>query len=473
ATEVVEEVRAVSIDLVPLRASEMMLPVLVAFEEKLPVLRATDVFEEVRRVVKKLDVDSLNAVGNEVGVDVVAEPMNVCMLYRVGFVGAGWKRLVDHNRHRLNECFLADAAVRADVVPKSIENVTCSDSGDVVVTAWIEHPRRLAQSDVCRFLHEAPFSSMWELYDTVSGRASVTGGAAMATTFHRVGFEGIDRPLGGRGEAIRTAFVLDVAEVLSLPNAAVRIAGHEEAANGGRLVFDVLLDHPSTLAETEIDRVLAEAPFTRVWDVYRNTKTPVMHKLPPLRTPPRSVSPRALSPRSLSRPQLSPAHYRQHQEQQPHCCPHHLFQDSGDSPRGTQHHYLQPTCSYLNYMLARGGDPRTAQRPRRLPRPYRVSPLRNSPRNSPRSSEVHSGAVSALVHIPSAGREMSQENPVMLPPLRFTPRTQELTPRTDSLHPRAQPMAPRQQQQQHLIDLRGVGNALLQRRLRKKEHNVS
>ncbi|KEG07709.1 hypothetical protein DQ04_09021000 [Trypanosoma grayi] len=141
------------------------------------------------------------------------------------------------------------------------------------------------------------------------------------TTFHRVGFVGSDWEALMRGDSVTTAFVKDVAECVDVLEDNVRVAEYKV---GDNLVFDIYVEHRSDVGEADVDKLLKEASFARVWAIYKKEKTPVISDLQPLRAPLR-FSPRTPSFSSL---QLLPYGYRS---------PRLPRWGLGESPRAAQH----------------------------------------------------------------------------------------------------------------------------------------
>ncbi|EKF26778.1 hypothetical protein MOQ_009516 [Trypanosoma cruzi marinkellei] len=214
------------------------------------------------------------------------EPSKLFAVYRIGFLGKGWRSVVDKQLSRLKDCFLYDLSDISKFVPRSVESVSCSSSGDVVVTVLLEHLSSLSQNEVLRMLDDAPFLSMWRLHDECIAEGSV----GRTTTFHRVGFVGADWSSKINGELVGAAFVKDVVEVLHIRPEDVRIAGYYVSEN---LVIDFYVEHSDTISEAQIDEVLNATMFKNVWEVYRRERGPVIQELQPLRVMPRQAKIRA------------------------------------------------------------------------------------------------------------------------------------------------------------------------------------
>ncbi|RNF13450.1 hypothetical protein TcG_08539 [Trypanosoma cruzi] len=214
------------------------------------------------------------------------EPSKLFAVYRIGFLGKGWRSVVDKHLSRLKDCFLYDLSDISKFVPRSVEGVSCSSSGDVVVTVLLEHLSSLSQNEVLRMLDDAPFLSMWRLHDECIAEGSV----GRTTTFHRVGFVGADWSSKINGELVGAAFVKDVVEVLHVRPEEVRIAGYYVSEN---LVIDFYVEHSDSISEGQIDELLNATMFENVWEVYRRVRGPVMQELQPLRVTPRQAKIRA------------------------------------------------------------------------------------------------------------------------------------------------------------------------------------
>ncbi|PWV08092.1 hypothetical protein C3747_94g169 [Trypanosoma cruzi] len=214
------------------------------------------------------------------------EPSKLFAVYRIGFLGKGWRSVVDKHLSRLKDCFLYDLSDISKFVPRSVEGVSCSSSGDVVVTVLLEHLSSLSQNEVLRMLDDAPFLSMWRLHDECIAEGSV----GRTTTFHRVGFVGADWSSKINGDLVGAAFVKDVVEVLHVRPEDVRIAGYYVSEN---LVIDFYVEHSDSISEGQIDELLNATMFENVWEVYRRERGPVMQELQPLRVTPRQAKIRA------------------------------------------------------------------------------------------------------------------------------------------------------------------------------------
>ncbi|RNE95729.1 uncharacterized protein Tco025E_09931, partial [Trypanosoma conorhini] len=222
----------------------------------------------------------------------LGEPPQLFASYRVGFVGDDWKFVVDKYLVRLKDCFWRDVLDIGGVVPRSVEGVSCSPTGDVVVTVLLEHAASLSQEDVLRLLDEAPFLTMWQLHDDCAFRDR--GGRTK--TFHRVGFLGSDWTSRIQGDAVAAAFVRDLVEVLDVRPEDVRVAALHISEN---LVVDFYVEHSASISEARVDEVLRDAPFDHVWEVYKTERTPVLRALKPLRVPVRPAAPRKHHLRTL------------------------------------------------------------------------------------------------------------------------------------------------------------------------------
>ncbi|SCU72578.1 Flagellar Member 8 [Trypanosoma equiperdum] len=183
---------------------------------------------------------------------------NVCHLYRVGFVGGFWSGIVDKRFTAAVDCFMRDAAVGEGLVPRSVERVVSLDSGNVVFSVWMEHAAALSQSEVCTAMDNAPFPSMWKLYDDLINEGVV----GRTTTLHRVGLVGSEWAHVANVDLVKEVFIQDVAEALRLSPEDINV---NEYTVNDKLVIGFYVSHSHTLTEVDIDDMLANAPLSRVW----------------------------------------------------------------------------------------------------------------------------------------------------------------------------------------------------------------
>ncbi|EPY19331.1 mitotubule-associated protein Gb4 [Strigomonas culicis] len=205
----------------------------------------------------------------------------VSSTHQVGFEGERWREVMAARRVRVVDALRVDTAQALHIPPEDVTDIITKESPNMlVVTLTVQHPRASSTKEVQAELSKYEYERVWALYDDiVSTQVDVMKPRANNTNMSNLltkRFDGTDWDLAldaypGR---LRTAFVLDTADVLQSVESAVVVDGMVL----GSLVVQYRVRDLS-MSEERATELANNYAYPRVWALYRSREN---NELPPM-----------------------------------------------------------------------------------------------------------------------------------------------------------------------------------------------